>query len=144
MARNKDKKKNKGSKGFHGKASNDFLEKNKCKEGIISTASGLQYEIIKKGDGQSPIETDTVIVNQRALLLNGKALIDTYKSGEQSEFKVNEAIEGLQEGLLLMNVGDRFKFFIPPELAWGDKGSSSKIPPNAVIVFDVHLISVEY
>jgi FKBP-type peptidyl-prolyl cis-trans isomerase len=143
MARNKDKR-NKGSKGFHGKAGNNFLEKNAQKEGIITANSGLQYMIIKKGDGIQPEENDLVTVHQRALLLNGKVLTDTYKKNETDQFKVSDALEGLKEGLLLMNEGSRYKFFIPPELAWGEKGSSNRIPPNAVIIFDVHIISVEF
>ena len=144
MARNKDKKANKGSKGFHGKLSDSFLEKNAQKEGVITTDSGLQYTIIKEGDGIQPMESDLLTVNQRALLVNGKVITDTYKTGEPTQFKVSEALEGLQEGLLLMKEGSRYKFFLPPELAWGDKGSSSRIPPNAIVIFDIHILKVDF
>ncbi len=144
MSRDRNKKANKGSKGFHGKVSNSFLEKNSLKEGVFSTDSGLQYIIIKQGDGIQPQETDLVTVNQRALFLNGKSITDTYKTGEPSQFKVSDAIEGLKEGLLLMKEGSRYKFFIPPELAWGNKGSSSRIPPNAVVVFDIHIVKIDF
>ena len=134
-------KRKKGSSGFHRKVSQDFFDKNRKKQGVIETDSGLQYQIIEEGDGnESPDANAYVVAHQRCQLLDGKILIDTYKENEPSEIKVVELIEGYQEGIQLMQKGSRYKFFIPADLAWGKKGSGKKIPPNAALIFDVRLI----
>ena len=87
-----------------------------------------------------PFEGSNVIIHQRCTLLNGKVIEDTFKDNQPDEVPINELIEGYQEGLLLMKKGSRHKFFIPPELGWGKKGTGNKIPPNALLIFDVRLI----
>ena len=114
--------------------------KNANKEGGITTDSGLQYKVIEEGDGPKPFEHCNVIVHQRCALLNGKIIEDTYKENEPDEVPIDELIEGYREALLLMNKGGKSRFYIPPDLAWGNKGSGSKIPPNSVLVFDVRLV----
>ncbi|MCW3807086.1 FKBP-type peptidyl-prolyl cis-trans isomerase [Plebeiibacterium marinum] len=140
MARGNKKQKLGGSAGQNRKKSDDFLAQNLKKPNIIETSTGLQYEIIKEGNGPSPKEDSIVIVKQRAMLLGGKILDDTYKENTTMEFKLNETIEGYQEALLMMKVGSRYKFYVPPELGWGKKGSGGRIGPYAVVVFDVDLV----
>jgi FKBP-type peptidyl-prolyl cis-trans isomerase FkpA len=134
------RKKNRGSSGNNRKKGSSFLEKNKAKQGVIETSSGLQYLIVDAGEGDSPDDDSNVTIHQRCLLVDGKIILDTFKENEASECKVDELIDGLAEGLKLMNKGARFKFFIPPHLGWGKKGSSNKIPPESVSIFDVRLI----
>ena len=119
------KKLNKGSSGQNRKASEDYIDKYRQKEGVQQTASGLLYKQIETGNGLTPTEADSVQVNQRIQLVGGKIIGDTYK-----------------EGLQLMQEGDRFEFVVPPELAWGKKGAGNKIGPNAVLIFDVRLTKV--
>ncbi|NPA37734.1 MAG: peptidylprolyl isomerase [Chlorobi bacterium] len=140
MGRKEGKKKNSGSAGQNKKKSYDFLEKNRKKEGIYETASGLQYEILKETTGPKPNENSIVTVHQRAMLIGGKILDDTYKDNKPMEFNLNEVIEGYQEGLMMMSKGSRYKFYVPPELGWGKKGSGGRIGPFAVVIFDVALI----
>ncbi len=140
MARGNKKQKLGGSAGQNRKNSDDFLVQNLKKPNIKETSSGLQYEIIKEGEGDSPVEDSIVIVQQRAMLLGGKILDDTYKENSTMEFKLSETIEGYQEALMMMKPGSRYKFFVPPELGWGKKGSGGRIGPNAVVIFDVNLV----
>ena len=140
MAKREKRNRSKGSTGNNRKSGEDFLLKNAKKEGVISTDSGLQYKIIEQGEGDHPFEDCNVVIHQRCTLLNGKIIADTYKENEPDEVPLSELIEGYQEGILLMKKGSKFRLFIPPELAWGKKGTSNKIPPNAVLVFDVRLV----
>ncbi len=142
MAKGKGKKQNSGSSGQNRKKTEDFLAQNKSKEGIHETASGLQYEIIKETSGARPHANSTVKVHQRAMLLGGKVLDDTYKDATPLEFSLNETIEGYAEGLQMMSVGSRYRFFIPPELGWGKKGSGGRIGPYALTIFDVSLLEI--
>jgi FKBP-type peptidyl-prolyl cis-trans isomerase len=138
-----EKKKNKkqgGSAGQNRKVSDDFLKKNGKKAGITISPTGLQYEIIKEGEGDVPDAEANVMVHQRAMLVGGKILDDTYKENTTMEFKLNETIEGYQEALAMIKKGGRIKFFVPPELGWGKKGSGGRIGPNAVVIFDVALV----
>lgn len=129
-----------GSAGNNRKTGEDFLDKNRKKEGVIETDSGLQYKVVNEGEGDKPDERATVTVHQRCQLINGSLIADTYRENEPTEARISELIEGYQEGILLMNKGARYKFFIPSELAWGEKGSGGKIPPNSVLIFDVKLV----
>lgn len=138
------KKLNKGSSGQNRKASGDYMEKYRQKEGVEATSSGLLFRVLEQGDGPSPELTDRVKVNQRILSVNGKVIADTYKAGMPDEFSLQEAIEGIREGLQLMKQGGRFEFVIPPELAWGKRGVGDKIGPNAVLIFDVRLLQVTF
>ena len=140
MAGREKRGKSRGSTGNNRKAGNDFLDKNGKKEDIITTESGLQYKILEEGNGDFPFDDCNVIVHQRCTLLSGKVIEDTYKKNEPDEVPINELIEGYREGLLLMRKGGKSRFFIPPELGWGKKGTGNKIPPNAVLIFDVRLV----
>lgn len=142
MAKREKKGKSKSSAGYNQKIGEDFLVQNAQKEGVLETASGLQYKIIEEEDGQKPSEFDTVLIHQRALLLNGTILEDTYRQNKADDVKIEELIEGLQEGLLMMNKGSRYKFWVPSDLGWGRKGTSNKIPPFAVLAFDIRLVDI--
>lgn len=143
MARREKRQKSKGSAGNNRKSGEDFLEQNARKPGVIETESGLQYTIVEEKEGEKPDEWSTVEIHQRALLLSGTILEDTYRANQTSIVPLNELIEGLQEGLQLMSVGSRYKFWVPSDLAWGRKGTGNKIPPNAVLQFDIRLVAVQ-
>jgi len=142
MARRENRGRNKGSAGNNRKTGEDFLLNNKQKIGVVETESGLQYLVVEEKQGQKPGLFDTVKIHQRALLLDGKILEDTYRQNQPDEVKIEELIEGLQEGLVMMSVGSRYKFWVPAELAWGRKGTGNKIPPNAVLSFDIRLMEI--
>lgn len=124
------------------KQGRDFLEKNKTAAGVKVTPSGLQYQVVSEGKGEKPKATDTVTVHYTGKLLDGTTFDSSVESGKPVSFPLNGVIKGWTEGLQLMPVGSKFKFFIPPELAYGERGVSS-IPPNSVLVFDVELIKIE-
>lgn len=142
MAQREKKSRSKGSSGNNRKSGEDFLFQNSKKEGVEETNSGLQYRVVEEKVGAKPGMFDTVKIHQRALLLDGKILEDTYRQNKPDEVKLDELIEGLQEGLQMMSVGSRYKFWVPAELAWGKKGTGSKIPPNAVLSFDIRLVEI--
>ena len=142
MARREKKARSKGSAGNNRKSGEDFLQNNKQKNGVLETNSGLQYLIVEEKQGSKPGLFDTVKIHQRALLLDGKILEDTYRQNQPDEVKIEELIEGLQEGLPMMSLGSRYKFWVPADLAWGRKGTGNKIPPNAVLSFDIRLIEI--
>jgi len=125
-------------------ASKKFLDENGVKEGVKVTDSGLQYEVISKGEegGASPVATDKVKVNYKGTLLNGTEFDSSYKRGTPAEFTLNRVIPGWTEGLQLMHVGDKFRFFIPPELGYGANGFGP-IQPNEALIFEVDLLEVE-
>lgn len=143
MARSKSTKKGKGSKGFNQKNSEEFLEINGRKDHITITSSGLQYEIVEEGSGATPSNDSTVTVHQRIKLIDGTIVDDTYQRNTPESFDMSEAIAGYYEGLLMMQEGARYRFYIPSDLAWGNRGAGSKIGPYAVIIIDCRLISVE-
>jgi FKBP-type peptidyl-prolyl cis-trans isomerase FkpA len=142
MARREKKSRNKGSAGNNRKSGEDFLLTNAKKDGVNKTDSGLQYLIVEESSGNKPDIYDTIKMHQRALLLDGKILADTYRENQTEEVKVDELIEGLQEGLQMMSVGSRYRFWVPAELAWGRKGTGNKIPPNAVLYFDIRIVEI--
>ena len=142
MAKREKRLRNKGSAGNNRKTGEDFLLQNSKKEGIVETGSGLQLLVVEEKAGAKPGMFDTVKIHQRALLLDGKILIDTYRLNKPDEVRIDELIEGLQEGLQMMSEGSRYKFWIPSELGWGRKGSGNKIPPNAVLSFDIRLLEI--
>lgn len=125
-----------------------FLAENKTKEGVVSLPSGLQYKILKAGDGKKPTEADTVQVNYRGTLLNGTEFNSTYRTGQPATMKVKEGIAGMTEALQLMPVGSKWQLFIPPELAYGEQGAgterrtSRRIGPNATLIFEVELVAI--
>lgn len=109
-----------------------------------TTASGLKYQVLKHGTGTvSPKATDTVKVHYHGTLLNGTVFDSSVERGEPVSFPLNAVIPGWTEGLQLMKVGDKFKFVIPPNLAYGENSPSPKIPPNSTLVFEVELLGIE-
>jgi FKBP-type peptidyl-prolyl cis-trans isomerase FkpA len=120
-----------------------FLTENARKPGITTTASGLQYEILREGTGPSPKAKDTVVVNYRGTLLNGVEFDSSYLAGrEPAEFPLKRVIKGWTEGLQLMKEGAKFRFFIAPELAYGKRGAGIDIGPNETLIFEVELLKV--
>ena len=120
-----------------------FLAENKKKEGVKTTESGLQYRIIKEGDGPLPKATDTVTVHYRGTYVDGKEFYSSYQRNTPEKFAVNRVIKGWTEALQLMKVGSKWQIFVPPELAYGRGGQGSSIPPNSVLIFEIDLISIE-
>src|SRR6266566_2527548 len=120
-----------------------FLEENKKKEGVKATASGLQYKVIKDGTGAQPKATDTVTVNYRGTLINGAEFDSSYKRGQPATFPVNGVIKGWTEGLQLMKVGSKYQFFIPPNLAYGERAVSPELSPNSTLIFEVELLGAK-
>lgn len=118
-----------------------FLAENKAKEGVTTTASGLQYSVEKMGSGAKPTASDTVRVHYRGTLLNGKEFDSSYKRNEPAEFPVNGVIPGWTEALQLMPVGSKWKLYVPAALAYGEQGRPG-IPPNATLLFDVELLEI--
>jgi FKBP-type peptidyl-prolyl cis-trans isomerase FkpA len=119
-----------------------FLLENRVKEGVIVTDSGLQYLVVEMGDGAKPSATDNVTVNYRGTLLNGEEFDSSYARNQPVSFQLDQVIPGWTEGVQLMPVGSKFKFFIPPNLAYGPAGGGP-IGPNATLVFEVELISID-
>lgn len=118
-----------------------FLLENRVKEGVIVTDSGLQYMVVEMGDGAKPSATDSVTVNYRGTLLNGEEFDSSYARNQPVTFQLDQVIPGWTEGVQLMPVGSKFKFFIPPNLGYGPAGGGP-IGPNATLVFEVELISI--
>lgn len=121
----------------------EFLAKNKTEEGVQTTESGLQYKVIKAGDGNTPGPSDTVRVHYRGTLIDGKEFDSSYRRGQPIEFPVNGVIAGWTEALQLMQEGAEYKLFIHPDLAYGARGAGGVIGPNAALIFDVELIKVK-
>lgn len=119
-----------------------FLEENKKKEGVVTTASGLQYKILFKGNGASPKTTDKVKVHYKGTLLNGKTFDSSYDRKEPAVFQLTQVIKGWTEGLQLMQVGDKYQFFIPYDIAYGEMGRGETIPPATVLTFEVELLDI--
>ena len=120
-----------------------FLAENKKKPDVKTTASGLQYKVIKEGSGPSPKETDTVVVNYKGTLIDGTEFDSSYKRNEPATFQVNRVIKGWIEGLQLMKPGAKYQLFIPAALGYGERGAGQLIGPNATLIFDVELVSVK-
>ncbi|MBU3001913.1 FKBP-type peptidyl-prolyl cis-trans isomerase [Paraglaciecola arctica] len=120
----------------------EFLKSNKTNQEIIETASGLQYQILQKGQGDShPTATSTVKVHYHGLLLDGSVFDSSVDRGEPISFPLNQVIKGWTEGLQLMVVGDKFKFFIPSDLAYGNR-STGKITAGSLLIFEVELLEI--
>jgi len=120
---------------------NEFLVENKKKPGVITTSSGLQYEVITETSGQKPKATDYVQVHYEGKLIDGTVFDSSYQRGTPAEFPLNGVIAGWTEGVQLMGEGSKFKFYIPSELGYGSRGGGP-IPPNSVLIFDVELIKI--
>ncbi|MCY1345747.1 FKBP-type 22 kDa peptidyl-prolyl cis-trans isomerase [compost metagenome] len=125
------------------KAGKKFLEDNSKREGVVTTASGLQYEIVKKAEGPQPKATDVVTVHYEGKLTDGTVFDSSIQRGSPIDLPVNGVIPGWVEGLQLMHVGEKVKLFIPSELAYGEQSPSPAIPANSVLVFDLELIAIK-
>lgn len=124
------------------KAADEFLAANKAKKGVVTTASGLQYEVVKEGTGASPKATDQVTVHYTGTLLDGTKFDSSVDRGQPATFPVNQVIPGWTEALQLMPVGSKYKLWIPPQLGYGDRGTPGPIGPNQTLVFDVELLEI--
>ena len=120
-----------------------FLAENAKKEGVKTTASGLQYKVIKSGTGESPKLTDTVKVHYHGTLINGTVFDSSVQRGQPISFPVGGVIQGWVEALQLMKVGDKWQLFIPARLAYRDQSPGAGIPPNSVLIFEVELLGIE-
>jgi FKBP-type peptidyl-prolyl cis-trans isomerase FkpA len=119
-----------------------FLAANRTQKGVLTTPSGLQYMVLREGSGPRPMASDTVRVNYEGKLLDGTVFDSSYERGEPAEFPLNRVIAGWTEGLALMPVGAKYRFWIPSDLAYGASGSPPKIGPNAALTFDVELLGI--
>lgn len=119
-----------------------FLIDNKTKAGIVTRPSGLQYQVLKAGQGKSPSATSTIKVDYEGRLLDGTVFDSSIARNQSVEFKVNQVIAGWTEGLQLMQEGAKYRFFIPAQLAYGEMGSGDSIEPNSTLIFDVELLKV--
>ncbi len=120
-----------------------FLAENKKKEGVKTLPSGLQYKVIKAGTGKKPKANDTVTVNYRGTLINGTEFDSSYKRGQPATFQVSGVIPGWTEALQLMEQGAKGQLFVPSNLAYGERGAGAQIGPNATLIFEVELISIQ-
>lgn len=121
-----------------------FLQANAKKNNIVTTASGLQYEVLVKGKGdKSPVATDLVTVHYQGTTTDGNEFDSSYSRGEPATFPLNRVIAGWTEGVQLMKEGDKFRFYIPSDLAYGERGAGGAIGPNEALIFDVELIKIQ-
>ena len=120
-----------------------FLAANAKKDGVVTTASGLQYKVLKSGTGASPKATDQVKVDYTGTTIDGKVFDSSVQRGQPAVFPVNAVIPGWVEALQLMKVGDKWQLVIPAKLAYGEQSPSPAIPPNSVLVFEVELLGIE-
>jgi FKBP-type peptidyl-prolyl cis-trans isomerase FklB len=125
------------------KAGEAFLAANKGKDGVVTLPSGLQYKVLKAGEGGKPTDADTVECRYRGTLIDGTGIDDSDRGGQPAAIKVTEVIPGWREALKLMPVGSTWQLFIPPQLAYGTRGSGSAVGPNATLIFDVELLAIK-
>ncbi|HNR88059.1 MAG TPA: FKBP-type peptidyl-prolyl cis-trans isomerase [Spirochaetota bacterium] len=124
------------------KTGEEYLTKNKAKDGVKVTASGLQYKVVKEGAGASPRPTDMVKVHYRGTLIDGTEFDSSYKRNQPAEFRLNQVIPGWTEGLQLMKVGSKYELTIPAKLGYGEQGNQ-RIPGNSVLNFEVELLEIK-
>ena len=120
-----------------------FLAENGKKEGIVTLPSGLQYQVLKEGNGKKPSATDQVVCHYEGTLIDGTVFDSSYQRNQPATFGLNQVIPGWTEGVQLMQEGAKYRFFIPYKLAYGERGAGAQIPPFATLVFDVELIEVK-
>ena len=120
-----------------------YLSENAKKEGVVTLPSGLQYKVLKEGNGKSPKATDKVVCHYEGMLIDGTMFDSSVQRGEPATFPLNGVIAGWTEGLQLMKEGAKYRFFIPYQLGYGERGAGASIPPFAALVFDVELIEVK-
>ena len=123
------------------KAGQDFLEANKTKPGVVTLPSGLHYTVLVEGSGPKPDATNKVTCHYHGTLIDGTVFDSSVKRGQPATFPLNAVIKGWTEGLQLMPTGSKWRFFLPPQLAYGDRQVSAQIGPNSTLIFDVELIS---
>ncbi len=124
------------------KAGQDFLIANKEKPGVVELPSGLQYEVISNGEGIKPLATNKVTCHYHGTLIDGTVFDSSVKRGQPATFPLNGVIRGWTEGLQLMNLGSKWRFFIPPHLGYGDRDVSAQIGANSTLVFEVELLGI--
>lgn len=125
------------------KAGQEFLEVNKKRDGVVALPSGLQYEIITEGDGPKPSASNNVTCHYHGTLIDGTVFDSSVQRGKPATFPLNMVIKGWTEGLQLMPKGSKWRFFIPPHLAYGDRQVSAQIGPNCALIFEVELLGIE-
>ena len=123
-------------------AGEKFLEENAKKEGVVTLDSGLQYKIIKKGNGESPTINSNVKVHYHGTHIDGKVFDSSYERGEPISLSLNQVIKGWQEAVPLMKVGSKWQIYVPAELAYGERGAGGSIQPNETLVFDIELLGI--
>jgi FKBP-type peptidyl-prolyl cis-trans isomerase FklB len=123
------------------KAGEEFLEENKKRPEVVALPSGLQYEVLTEGDGPKPTKTSNVTCHYHGTLIDGTVFDSSVQRGQPATFPLNQVIKGWTEGLQLMSTGSKWRFFIPPQLGYGDRQVSAQIGPNSTLIFDVELIS---
>lgn len=119
-----------------------FLEENKKRKGVMVTLSGLQYEILRPTKAPQPLASDQVTVHYKGTLTNGKQFDSSYDRNEPAKFQLNQVIKGWTEGLQLMTVGSKYRFYIPADLAYGENGAGADIPPYSVLIFEIELLKI--
>lgn len=124
------------------KEGEDFLEQNKKREGVVTTSSGLQYEVLQDGTGEKPKAADKVKCHYHGTLLNGTVFDSSVQRGQPATFPLNMVIKGWTEALQLMPVGSKYRLFLHPSLAYGDRQAGSAIAPNSTLIFDVELLGI--
>ncbi|HEX8278694.1 MAG TPA: FKBP-type peptidyl-prolyl cis-trans isomerase [Segetibacter sp.] len=124
------------------KAGEDFLEQNRKREGVMTTASGLQYEVLSEGSGAKPKATDKVKCHYHGTLINGSIFDSSVQRGQPATFPLNMVIKGWTEALQLMSVGSKYRLFLHPSLAYGERQTGSVIGPNSTLIFDVELLDI--
>lgn len=120
-----------------------FLAENGKKDGVVTLPSGLQYQVLKEGNGKKPSATDQVVCHYEGTLIDGTVFDNSYQRNQPATFGLNQVIAGWTEGVQLMQEGAKYRFFIPYNLAYGERGAGAQIPPFAALVFDVELIEVK-
>jgi len=125
------------------KEGDEFLAQNKTKEGVVTLPSGLQYKILKEGTGPKPSASDSVVCNYKGTLIDNTEFDSSYKRGQPATFPVTGVIKGWTEALQLMPVGSKWQLFVPSDLAYGERGQGPDITPNATLIFEVELISIQ-
>ncbi len=120
-----------------------FLEANKTKEGVKTLDSGLQYKVIKKGDGASPKASDTVNCHYRGTTIDGKEFDSSFKRGRPASFQLDAVIKGWSQALLLMKTGSKWMLYIPEDLAYGDRGAGKAIEPGSTLIFEIELLNIQ-
>lgn len=120
-----------------------FMEANAAREGVTTTASGLQYEVLESGEGASPSAQSTVVTHYHGTLVDGTVFDSSVQRDTPAEFGVHQVIPAWTEALQMMSVGDKWRIAAPPELAYGEQGAGDAIPPNTALVFEIHLIEIK-